>query len=62
MAQAVNSVEIDEYLQQVVRALHRTVSYAIPHVKDAEITEKAVRDCEEMISMVMEGKVSEWLQ
>jgi hypothetical protein len=62
MSQAVNTAELDEYLEQVVQALRRTVSYAIPHVKDAEIAEKAVRDCEEMISVVMEGKVSEWLQ
>lgn len=63
MAQAVNTKEIDEYLEQVVQALHRTVRYAIPHVKkDAEVAGKAVKDCEEILSVVMEGNVSEWLK
>ena len=61
-AQAVNTKEIDEYLEQVVQALHRTVNYAIPHVKDTKITDKAVQDCAELLGVVMEGKVAEWLQ
>ena len=63
MTQAVNTKEINEYLEQVVQALHRTVRYAIPHVKeDAEVATQAVRDCEEILSVVMEGNVSEWLR
>ena len=62
MAQATNTVELDEYLEQVVQALHRTVNYAIPHVKDPGIADKAIRDCKEILDVVMEGKVSEWLR
>ena len=62
MAQTVDTKEVDEYLEQVVQALHRTVKYAIPHVKEPQVADKAVRDCEEILSVVMEGNVSEWLQ
>ena len=63
MAHALNTQEVDEYLQQVVQALHRTVKYAIPHVKrDAAVADQAVKDCEEILSVVMEGDVSEWLK
>ena len=62
-AQQINTKEVDEYLEQVVQALHRTVRYAIPHVKqDAEVTDKAVRDCQEILSVIMEGNVSDWVQ
>ena len=63
MTQTVNTKEVDEYLEQVVQALHRTVRYAIPHVKqESEVADKAVRDCEEILSVVMEGNVAEWLK
>ena len=61
MAQAVNTKELDEYLQQVVQALHKTVGYAIPHAKEPEIAARALGDCEEILAVVMEGDVSEWL-
>jgi len=62
MAQATNTAELNEYLEQVVQALHRTVNYAVPHVKDPIIANKAIKDCKEILDVVMEGKVSEWLQ
>ena len=61
MTQAGNAAEMDEYLEQVVQALRRTVNYAIPHVKDPEIAAKAVEDCKEILDVVMEGKVLEWV-
>lgn len=61
--QAVNINEVDEYLEQVVQALHRTVRYAIPHVKqEPEVADKAVRDCEEILSVVMAGNVADWVR
>jgi len=62
MAQATNTAELNEYLEQVVQALHRTVNYAVPHVKDPIIANKAIKDCKEILDVVMEGKVSEWLK
>lgn len=61
MAETVNIRELDEYLQQVVQALGRTVTYAIPHVKDASIAEKAIRDCDEILTVIMAGEVAAWL-
>jgi hypothetical protein len=61
MTQAPNTVQLDEHLKEVVTALHRAVGYAIPHVKDPKIADKAIQDCKEILDVVMEGKVSEWL-
>ena len=62
MKPAQNTVELDQHLNEIVRALHRTVSYVMPHLNDPEIGNKAVHDCKEILDLVMEGKVSEWLK
>ena len=62
MAQARNTVELDEHLKQVVQALHRAVSYAMPHVGEPKIVNKAIQDCKEVLTIVMEGEVSNWLK
>lgn len=61
MTQVPNRVELDEFLNEIVRALHRTVSYAMPHLNHPTIANQAVHDCGEILAVVMEGKVSEWL-
>ena len=62
MTQAPNTVELDEHLKEVVNALHRAVGYAMPHIKDPKIADQAIHDCKEILSVVMEGNVSKWLQ
>ncbi len=62
MRPAPNTLELDEHLQEIVNALHRAVSYTMPHVDDPEIANKAIQDCKEILSVVMEGNISEWLQ
>ncbi len=62
MAQAPIAVELDEHLKEIVQALHRAVKYAMPRVKEPEVADKAVRDCKEILDVVMEGQVSEWLK
>ena len=57
-----NTLELDEHLKEVVNALHRAVNYAMPHLNDPKITDKAIQDCKEILDVVMEGNVSEWLQ
>jgi hypothetical protein len=37
------------------------VKRGIPNVKDPKIVDKAIQDCKEMLDVIMEGKVSEWL-
>lgn len=58
---APNTEALDEYLKEIVQALHKTVGYAMPHVKEPAIADRAIHDCEEILAVVMEGKVSEWL-
>jgi hypothetical protein len=60
MTQVKNAAELDAYLQQVVQALHRTVNFALPRLKEDE-SEKALADCNEILTVVLEGRVSEWL-
>jgi hypothetical protein len=55
MPQAPNTVELDEHLKEVVTALHRAVSYAMPHVGEPKIVDKAIEDCNEILGVVMEG-------
>ena len=61
MTQAQNAAELDAYLLQVVQALHRTVGYALPRLKDDKEADKALADCGEILGVILEGRVSEWL-
>jgi hypothetical protein len=62
MTQAPHTVELDEHLKEVVAALHQAVNYGLPHVNEPEVVDKAIADCKEVLDVVMEGKVSEWIQ
>lgn len=61
MAQAPNTVELDEHLKVVISALHGAVSRAIPHMDDPKLVDQAIHDCKEVLDEVMAGKVSEWV-
>jgi hypothetical protein len=61
MEQAPNAEKLDEHLKDVVQALHGAVSWALSHQKDTKAVDKAIHDCKEILDVVMEGKVSEWL-
>lgn len=61
MAEVKNAAELDAYLQQVVQALHRTVNYALPRLKDDREAEKALHDCDEILEVILAGRVSDWL-
>lgn len=53
---------LDEHMKDVIVAVKRAVSAALPHLKDdPKIVDKAIADCKEILDMVMEGNVSEWL-
>lgn len=53
---------LDEHLKEMVLALHAAVNRAMPHVRDdPTLVEQALRDCEEILDVVLEGNVSEWL-
>ena len=59
MPEAVPETEkLDEHLQEVVRALHGAVKKGITDPKAAD---KALHDCKEILDVIMEGKVEEWV-
>lgn len=63
MPQAPHTEELDEHLKDVIQAVHHAVNWAMPHLKDdAKLVDKAIEDCKEILDVVMEGKVSEWLK
>jgi hypothetical protein len=61
MTQVINAAELDAYLLQVVQALHRTVNYALPRLNDEKEADKALEDCEEILTLVLDGRVADWL-
>ncbi len=62
MEKAPNTEELDEHLKDVIQAIHAAVNWARPHLNDPTVTDKAIRDCKEILDVVMEGEVSEWLK
>lgn len=62
MPQAPNTEPLDEHLKDVIQALHGAVNWAMPHLNDPKIVDKAIQDCKEVLDVVMEGNVSEWLK
>lgn len=62
MPQAVaNSDKLDEHLLEVVRALHGAVKQGISHRDDTKVMDNSINDCKEILDVIMEGKVDEWL-
>jgi hypothetical protein len=62
MPQAVTNIEkLDEHLLEVVRALHGAVKQGVSHSNDPKFVDKTIRDCKEILDVVMVGNVSEWL-
>ena len=61
MGQVANTEKLDEHLKEVVQALHGAVSWGLSHQKEDKLVDKAIHDCKEILDVIMEGKVSEWL-
>lgn len=63
MEPAPNTEALDEQFKEFIQALQSAVSRAMPHLKDDEkIVNQAIHDCEEILDVVMEGNVAEWLR
>jgi hypothetical protein len=59
---APNTYKLDEYLKDVIQAVYGATSTASAHMKDDPSTvDKALDDCKEVLDMVMDGKVDEWV-
>jgi hypothetical protein len=59
---APNTAKLDEHLLEVVRALHAAVKQGISHKDDPKVADRSIHDCKEILDVIMEGKVHEWLQ
>ena len=58
---APNTEKLDEHLLEVVRALHGAVKQGISHKDENKVMDKAINDCKEILDVIMEGDVKEWL-
>lgn len=59
---AANTEALDQQFKEFIQAIKGAVNSAMPHLQDdPKLVEKAIADCKEILDVVMEGKVSEWL-
>jgi hypothetical protein len=58
---APNTEKLDEHLLEVVRALHGAVKQGVSHSNDSKIVDNSIRDCKEILDVIMAGDVKEWL-
>jgi hypothetical protein len=62
MPQPVHNIEkLDEHLLEVVRALHGAVKQGVSHSDEPKVMDNAIRDCKEILDVIMAGNMSEWL-
>ena len=62
MLAAPNTDALDQQFKEFIQALKSAVGSAMPHLKDdPKIVDQAIADCKEILDVVMEGNVSEWL-
>jgi hypothetical protein len=58
---APNTEKLDEHLTEVVRALHGAVKQGVSHSNDSTVVDNTIRDCKEILDVIMAGNVSEWM-
>ena len=62
MQPAANTDALDQQFKEFIQALKGAVNSAMPHLKDdPKVVDKAITDCKEILDVVMEGNVKEWL-
>ncbi len=62
MQPAANTEALDEQFKEFIQALKGAVNSAMPHLKDDPNTvDKAISDCKEILDVVLEGNVKEWV-
>jgi hypothetical protein len=62
MEPAPNTEALDQQFKEFIQALKSAVNSAMPHLKDdPKVVDKAIADCQEILDVVMEGNIKEWL-
>jgi hypothetical protein len=62
MPQPAHNIEkLDEYLLEVVRALHGAVKQGVSHSNGPKVVDEAIGNCKEILDDIMAGNVSDWL-
>ena len=62
MPAAPNTDALDQQFKEFIQAIKKAVGTGIPHLKDdPKIVDQAITDCKEILDVVMEGDVKEWL-
>lgn len=56
------AVPLDDYLREVVQTLHAAVAQGMRRAADnPHAATPQIADCEEIIGVIMAGRVNEWL-
>ena len=60
---APKAAELDECLKDMIHAVYAACAIGMPHAQDPDpaVADKAIEDCEEILGVVMAGKVDDWL-
>ncbi len=59
---APNTEALDQQFKEFIQDIKQAVAAAMPHVKDdPQLVDKSIADCKEILDVVMEGNVKEWL-
>jgi len=62
MEAAPNTEALDQQFKEFIQALKSAVGSAMPHLKDdPKVVDKALTDCRDILNVVLEGNVKEWL-
>ena len=62
MQPAPNTEALDQQFKEFIQALQKAVGTAMPHLKDdSKIVDQAIADCKEILDVVLEGNVKEWV-
>lgn len=58
-----HTVALDDVLKDMIYGVYGACNTAMPHLQDEDpsIADKAIQDCEELLGMIMEGKVDDWI-
>lgn len=61
---APNTYKLDEFLNDMIQSVYGACATATAHLKDQdpEVTDKAIDNCEEILGLIMEGKVDDWVE